>query len=146
VGEDKYKKYKGYKFDPITYKVTGDAVRAYAKATGDLKPEYTNPDDSKIIAPPSFVSVIFLPAFYGAGKLAQEGLIKDFSKLLHGGQKYEYYTPIKPGDTIVSQVEIIDIYVKNDMLFMVFDIPIKKQDGTLAAKVLATAIIRSGGF
>lgn len=146
MSEDKYKKYKNYKFDPITYKVTGDAIRAYAKATGDLKPEYTDPDDSKIIAPPSFLSVIFLPGFHGAGKLVKEGIIKDLSKLLHGGQKYEYYTPIKPGDIIVSQVEVIDMYVKNDMLFMIFDIPIKKQDGTLAARVVTTVIIMSGGF
>ncbi|MEX2724467.1 MAG: MaoC family dehydratase N-terminal domain-containing protein [Candidatus Freyarchaeota archaeon] len=146
MSEDKYKKFKGYKFAPITYKVTGDAIRAYAKATGDLKPEYTDPDDSKIIAPPSFLSVVFLPSFYGAGKLAEEGIIKDFTKLLHGGQRYEYYQPIRPGDVLSSQVEVIDIYVKNNMLFLIFDIPIKKQDDTLVGKVVTTAIIRPGGF
>lgn len=146
VSEDKYKKFKGYKFAPNTYKVTGDAIRAYAKATGDLKPEYTDPDDSKIIAPPSFLSVVFLPSFYGAGKLAEEGIIKDFTKLLHGGQRYEYYQPIRPGDVLSSQVEVIDIYVKNNMLFLIFDIPIKKQDDTLVGKVVTTAIIRPGGF
>lgn len=146
MSEDKYEKYKGYKFQPISYEVTGDAIRAYAKATGDLKPEYTDPDDSKIIAPPSFLSVIFLPSFYGAGKLAEEGIIKDFNKLLHGGQRYEYYEPIRPGDVLESQVEVVDIYIKNNMLFLVFDIPVKRQDDTIVGKVICTAIIRPGGF
>jgi len=146
VSEDKYEKFKGYKFPPNTYEVTGDAIRAYAKATGDLKPEYTDPDDSKIIAPPSFLSVVFLPSFYGAGKLVKEGVIKDMTKLLHGGQRYEYYAPIRPGDVLESQVEVKDIYVKNNMLFLIFDIPIKKRDDTLVGRVVTTAIIRPGGF
>ncbi len=146
MSEDKYEKLKGYKFPPNTFEVTGDAIRAYAKSTDDLKPEYIDPDDSKIIAPPSFLSVIFLPSFYTAGALAEEGIIKDLTKLLHGGQRYEYYEPIRPGDILESQAEVVDIYVKNNMLFLIFDIPIKKQDGTLVGKVITTAIIRPGGF
>jgi acyl dehydratase len=146
LSEDKYQKFIGYKFPPQKYEVTAEAIRAYARATGDLKPEYVDPDDSKIIAPPSFFSVIFLPSFYGAKILIDEGVIKDMTKLLHGGQRYEYYEPIRPGDIIESHPEVKQIYIKNNMLFLIFDIPLKRQDNKIVGKVVGTAIIRPGGF
>lgn len=146
MSETKYDKYVGMTFPPVIFEVTGDRIRNYAKATDDMKPEFLEKDDGKLVAPLAFTSVYWISSVIILVKLGQEGVIKDVSKLLHGGQRYEFFAPVKPGDKLELQVEIKDIYVKNNMLFLVFTIPVKNQNNEMVSKVTTTFIIRPGGF
>jgi acyl dehydratase len=146
LSEGKYNKYIGRTFSPVTFEVTGERIRNYAKATDETKPEFLEKDDRKLIAPLPFTSVYWISSFASLGKLGEEGIIKDISKLLHGGQRYEFLAPVKSGDKLELQVEIKDIYVKNNMLFLVFNIPVKNQNNEMVSRVTTTFIIRSGGF
>jgi len=146
VSESKYEKYIGMKFPPLTFEVTGDRIRSYARATDDLKPEFLDEDDSKLVAPLSFTSVYWITSVVSLGKFKEEGIIKDVSKLLHGGQRYEFFRPVRPGDKLRLHVEVKDIYVKNNMLFLVYDVPVENQNGEMVSKVTTTFIIRPGGF
>ena len=76
----------------------------------------------------------------------EEGIIKDLSRLLHGGQKYEFLKPVKPGDKLELYVEIKNIYVKNNMLFIEFNLPVKNQNKEMVSNLTTTFIIRPGGF
>lgn len=145
MGESKYDKYVGMAFPPVTFEVTGERIRNYAKATDDMK-EFLEKDDSKLVAPLAFTSVYWISSFTHLGKLVGEGIIKDLSKLLHGGQRYEFLAPVKPGDKLELQTEIKEIYVKNNMLFLVFNITVKNQNDEMVSKITTTFIIRPGGF
>jgi len=146
LSESKYDKYIGMTFSPVTFEVSGDRIRNYAKATDDMKPEFLEKDDGKLVAPLAFTSVYWISSFASLGKLGEEGIIKDISKLLHGGQRYELLAPVKPGDKLELQVEIKEIYVKDNMLFLVFNIPVKNQNNEMVSRVTTTFIIRPGGF
>ena len=134
------------KFPPLTFEVTGDRIRSYARATDDLKPEFLDEDDRKLVAPLSFTSVYWITSVVSLGKFKEEGIIKDVSKLLHGGQRYEFFRPVRPGDKLRLHVEVKDIYVKNNMLFLVYDVPVENQNGEMVSKVTTTFVIRPGGF
>lgn len=146
MGESKYDKYVGMTFPPVSFEVTGERIRNYAKATDDMKPEFLEKDDSKLVAPLAFTSVYWISSFIHLGKLVSDGIIKDPSRLLHGGQRYEFLKPVKPGDKLELQTEIKDIYVKSNMLFLVFNITVKNQNNEMVSKITTTFIIRPGGF
>ncbi|WXG40290.1 MAG: MaoC family dehydratase N-terminal domain-containing protein [Candidatus Freyarchaeum deiterrae] len=146
MSENKYDKYIGMTFSPVTFEVTGDRIKNYAKSTDNTKPEFLEKDDKKLVAPLEFTSVYWISSFATLGGLQKEGIFKDISKLLHGGQRYEFLAPVKPGDKLELQVTIKDIYVKNEMLFLVLSIPVKNQIGEMVSRVTTTFIIRPGGF
>ena len=146
MSESKYDKYAGMTFPPVTFEVTGDRIRNYAKATDDMKPEFLEKDDHKLVAPLEFTSVYWISSFAHLSKLVEDGIIKDFSRLLHGGQRYEFLKPVKPGDKLELQVQIKEIYVKSNMLFLVFSIPVKNQNNELVSKLSTTFIVRPGDF
>jgi acyl dehydratase len=146
LSENKYDKYIGMTFSPITFEVTADRIKNYAKATDDMEPELFKKEDKKIVAPLAFTSVYWISSFASLGNLIKEGILKDLSKLLHGGQRYEFLAPVKPGDKLELQVTIKNIYVKNEMLFLVLNIPVKNQNNEMVSRVTTTFIIRPGGF
>ncbi len=147
MGESKYEKYLGMKLDSVTFEVSGDRIRQYAKATDDPNPKFIEKGDRKLVTPLAFTSVYWISAIPSfLGKVTEEGIVKDLSRLLHGGQRYEFFKPVKPGDKLELYVEIKNIYVKNNMLFLEFNIPAKNQNGEMVSRVITTFIIRPGGF
>lgn len=147
MSESKYDKYIGMKLEPVVFEVTGDRIRQYAKATDDPNPEFHLEEDSKLLTPLSFTSVYWISAIPNfLKKVMEEGIIKDLSRLLHGGQKYEFLKPVKPGDKLELYVEIKNIYVKNNMLFIEFNLPVKNQNKEMVSNLTTTFIIRPGGF
>lgn len=147
MSESKYGKYIGMKLEPVVFEVTGDRIRQYAKATNDPNPEFHVEDDSKLLTPLPFTSVYWISAIPNfLKKVMEEGIIKDLSRLLHGGQKYEFLKPVKPGDKLELCVEIKNIYVKNNMLFLEINLPVKNQNNERVSNLTTTFIIRPGGF
>lgn len=147
MSQSKYDKYIGMKLDPVTFEVAGDRIRQYAKATDDPNPKFLEEDESKLEIPLAFTSVYWISAIPSfLQKVIDEKIIKDLSRLLHGGQRYEFLKPVKPGDKLELYVEIKNIYIKNNMLFLEFNIPVKNQNEEMVSKLTTTFIIRPGGY
>lgn len=96
-----------------TMEVEKGHIRRFAQAIGDDNPLYLDEDYAKkgryggIIAPPTFPTTF---GFEGEGVL--QGLDINYARLLHGEQEYEYFSPIKAGDTISFSTTITDITEK----------------------------------
>ncbi|MFC5799483.1 MaoC family dehydratase N-terminal domain-containing protein [Streptomyces formicae] len=104
------------------YEVGREKIREFAEAVGDANPAYTDPDAAEqlghpdVIAPPTFVFAI---TFKAAGQVvADPQLGLDYSRVVHGDQKFSYTRPVRAGDrlSVVSTIEAIKSLAGNDIL------------------------------
>ena len=104
------------------YEVGREKIREFAEAIGDPHPAYTDPDAAKalghpdVIAPPTFAFTI---TYAAAGVVVQDPELGiDYSRVVHGDQKFAYTRPIRAGDllTVVSTIEAVKSLAGNDIL------------------------------
>ncbi|WP_066942740.1 MaoC family dehydratase N-terminal domain-containing protein [Streptomyces lushanensis] len=104
------------------YEVGREKIREFAEAVRDPNPVYTDPEAAKalghsdLIAPPTFVFAI---TFKAAGDvIADPQLGLDYSRVVHGDQKFAYSRPVRAGDrlTVTSTIETIKSLAGNDII------------------------------
>ncbi|TXS56411.1 MaoC family dehydratase N-terminal domain-containing protein, partial [Streptomyces sp. t39] len=104
------------------YEVGREKIREFAEAVGDANPAYTDRDaaaalgHADVIAPPTFVFAITYLAAGDVVRDPQLGL--DYSRVVHGDQKFAYRRPVRAGDrlTVTSTIEAIKSLAGNDIL------------------------------
>jgi acyl dehydratase len=104
------------------YEVGREKIREFADAIEDSNAAYRDPEAARalgypdVIAPPTFPIVITLKA---AHVVAMDPELRlDYSKVVHGEQKFVYMRPIRAGDVlqVVVSVENIRAAAGNDIL------------------------------
>ncbi|MFB6600601.1 FAS1-like dehydratase domain-containing protein [Streptomyces diastaticus] len=104
------------------YEVGREKIREFARAVGDTSPVYTDTEAAKalgypdVIAPPTFV---FSLTFQAAGQVIEDPQLGlDYSRVVHGDQKFAYARPLRAGDrlTVTSVIEGIKSMAGNDIL------------------------------
>ena len=129
---------------PMTFDVEKGAIRKYAYVMGDSNPLWTDEARAKqtkhggIIAPPVFLTN-FDPF--------QNGVKYPFRALpgsASAGNRFEFYKPMRPGDTITVSQRLVDIYEKqgkgSPLIFVVDEKLYHNQNGELVAKVNWTRV------
>ncbi|MFD3566393.1 MaoC family dehydratase N-terminal domain-containing protein [Streptomyces sp. NPDC058667] len=104
------------------YEVGREKIREFAEAIGDANPAYTDTEAAKalghpeVIAPPTFVFAITFKAAGAVIEDPQLGL--DYSRVVHGDQKFAYTRPVHAGDrlSVTSTIEAIKSLVGNDIV------------------------------
>lgn len=104
------------------YEVGRAKIREFAEAIGDANPAYTDREAAKalghldVIAPPTFA---FLISYRAARQVIEDPeLGLDFSRVVHGDQKFIYTRPVRAGDRLSATVSIdsVKAMVGNDIL------------------------------
>ena len=104
------------------YEVGRVKIREFAESVGDLHPAYLDAEAAKalghpdVIAPPTFPIVISMPA---VGQVVDDpALGLDWSRVVHGDQRFDYTRPMRAGDRIecVVSVESIKSLAGNDLI------------------------------
>ncbi|MDT9681687.1 MaoC family dehydratase N-terminal domain-containing protein [Streptomyces sp. TRM76323] len=104
------------------YEVGREKIREFAEAIGDANPVFTDMEAAKalgypdVIAPPTFVFAI---TFKAAGQVISDPQLGlDYSRVVHGDQKFAYSRPVRAGDrlTVTSTIEAIKSLAGNDIL------------------------------
>ncbi|WP_406137268.1 MaoC family dehydratase N-terminal domain-containing protein [Streptomyces sp. NBC_01089] len=104
------------------YEVGREKIREFAEAVGDPNPAYTDTEAAKalghadVIAPPTFV---FSITFNAAGVVVQDPQLGlDYTRVVHGDQKFAYRRPVRAGDrlTVTSTIEAIKSLAGNDII------------------------------
>ncbi len=141
------KKFIGKKYPPVEYEVCKEKVKEYATAIGDLNPLYIDKQKANqsrykgIIAPPMF-AVVYTKDAVG-GIMFDRELALNLPMLVHGEQEFEFVDVVRPGDIIVTEAYIADIYEKGNKDFVVAGaIAKKKSDGSIVTKGKWTFVIR----
>ncbi|WP_103501370.1 MaoC family dehydratase N-terminal domain-containing protein [Streptomyces sp. SM14] len=115
--------YVGRSYPPSRpYEVGREKIREFAEAIGDENPAYTDVEAARalghadVIAPPTFVFAI---SFAATGDVIDDPeLGLDYSRVVHGDQRFAYSRPVRAGDrlSVTSTIEAIRSMAGNDML------------------------------
>ena len=137
----------GVESDPVVYQIEEGAILRFAEAIGDTNPIFNDKNAASktkyggIGAPPTFLRSI-------AHVKAPEPKVQvksPYPANVDGGSEWEYFEPIKVGDTITATSYLADINERKggkfgSMLIMVRETKYMNQHGTVAALQRTTGI------
>jgi acyl dehydratase len=92
------------------YEVAREKIREFAEAIGDTNPAYTDPQAARglgypdVIAPPTFAIAITMRA--ASAVIADPALGLDYSRVVHGEQRFAYHRPLCAGDIVTVTVSV----------------------------------------
>ena len=95
------------------YEVGREKIREFADAIGDHNPAYREPDAARalghpdVIAPPTFPIVVSMRA--SAAAVFDPDLGLDYSRVVHGEQRFVFTRPVRAGDRLVATLSIESI-------------------------------------
>jgi acyl dehydratase len=109
------------------YQVGREKIREFATAIGSTEPIHHHVEAARaagyadIVAPPTFLTIISTVA--GEQIALDPGLGMDYSRVVHGDQRFSYVRPIVAGDELVVRPVIEDILARggHDFLTCRFD-------------------------
>lgn len=150
---DSLKQYIGKVDPPHIREVEKGAIRRYADAVGDDNPLYS---DEEYARKSRYGCIIAPPGFFGWAKKtisSSEGLVgligamieAGYAGILDGGMAYDFYLPVRVGDTLVVSPKVADITLKEGktkMMILRFEASYTNQNGDLVAKSYQTLIGR----
>lgn len=99
--------------DTPGYEVGREKVREFAEAIGAVHAFSVDPEAARsagyrdVVAPPTFAVVIAQPATKQASFDPEVGL--DYSRVVHGEQRFVHHEPLCAGDVVTARVTITDI-------------------------------------
>jgi acyl dehydratase len=138
----------GKEFVLGTFQVTEDRILAFAQAVGETSPQYVNPEAAQKTASGGLIAP---PIFYDAFRADQPPDPKvRFGKVsFNAGQRCEFYSPMRPGDTITLKAQITDVYEKTGrtgkMVFIIRQTTYENQNGEKVAVVEQSQVRRESG-
>ena len=142
----------GRKYPPTPpYEVGREKIREFADAIGDPSPVYRDPEAARalghpdVIAPPTFAIVLSMRA--GVQVVADPELGLDYSRVVHGEQRFVHSRPVRAGDrlTVVVSVETIRSAGGNDILTTRGDVATVDGEPVLTAYSTLVARGTAGG-
>jgi acyl dehydratase len=128
------------------YEVGREKIREFAAAVGDPNPVYREPAAARklgypdVIAPPTFAIIVTSRAAHQVIMDPELGV--DYSRVVHGEQRFEHVRPIHAGDalTVVVTVESIRSAAGNDIITTKGDV--STVDGEPVLTALNTLVVR----
>ena len=129
------------------YQVGREKVREFAAAVGDANPAYTDVDAARalghpdLVAPPTFAIVLSMQAAHQVVMDPALGL--DYTRVVHGEQRFSYTRPIVAGDEliVVVTVEKVRSVAGNDIITTRGDIA--TIDGEAVCSAYSTLVARA---
>jgi acyl dehydratase len=104
------------------YEVGREKIREFAEAVGDANPVYTDPEAAGTLGHPDVIAPLtfaFTITFSAAAQVVQDPQLGlDYSRVVHGDQKFAYRRPVRAGDrlTVTSTIESVKSLAGNDIL------------------------------
>ncbi|OQO91025.1 MaoC family dehydratase N-terminal domain-containing protein [Saccharomonospora piscinae] len=121
--------FAGRSYPPTTtYEVSRAKIAEFADAIGDDNPLYRDPEAAKaaghpdVIAPPTFLTVVNLASINSIVADPELGL--DYSRMVHGDQRFTHHRPVRAGDELRLTTHIDEVFARagNDFLVMRADV------------------------
>lgn len=137
----------GKQYPPQTYEVGREKIREFADAVGDTNAAFHDVDaaralgNSDLVAPPTFAVVVTRGPQIVVIDDPELGL--DFTRVVHGDQKFHFTRPIVAGDVLAttSSVSSARTVAGNDILTIRSDVA--DESGAPVVSVFATLVARA---
>jgi acyl dehydratase len=131
------------------YEVGRGKIAEFAAATGADDPVHRDADAARaagyadVIAPPTFAIVVSLEAAFVVLGDPDVGL--DYSRVVHGEQRFVHHRPIRAGDRLVATttIDAVRTVAGNDMLTTRVDLATEDGDAVCTATSMLVARGRS---
>ncbi|MHA1265632.1 MAG: FAS1-like dehydratase domain-containing protein [Candidatus Helarchaeota archaeon] len=133
----------GQECEAPPFQVSAQHIAEYAECLGVTDQRY------KETAFPAYAATFVLPALWHWREQIPKyyELVKNPRYIVHGGQEYVFTeVEIKPGDTLSSKVRMDDIFIKKNLLFLIYKVSTTNQHNQLVLTTTITIIVRPGGF
>lgn len=134
----------------MDYEVCRAKILEYAAATGDHNPLHVDADAATrrglrdIIAPPTFAAVFATTpirrAMADPAWTARAGI--DPARVLHGEQSFRFSRSIVPGDRLIIQAIVDDVYTKGDLAFLIVATRVDSVRGDRVLDATSTLVLR----
>lgn len=142
------KRWIGTEKDMGSETVEAGAIKKFADAIKDPNPLWRDQEYAKssgymsVIAPPTFIHCL---RSIGYPNITPQPMPWKSTTSLNGGNEFEYFNPIRPGDVISGKAKLIDIFNRDTrqmgpMIFTVVEMTYTNQTGDLVAKQRSTGI------
>lgn len=130
------------------YEVGRAKIAEFAAALGESDPVHRDPAAARalghpdVIAPPTFAIVVSLGA--ADVVLADPDVEFDYSRVVHGEQRFTHHRPIRAGDRLVAttSIENVRTMAGNDMLTTRVDLA--TDDGEAVCTATSMLVSRAG--
>jgi acyl dehydratase len=137
----------GKKYPTQTYEVGREKVREFAAAVGDDNPACRDVEAARalghhdLVAPPTFAVVVTRRSQISVIDDPELGL--DFSRVVHGDQKFQFTRPIVAGDVLHTTASVASARTMagNDILTIRSDVA--DESGASVVSVFATLVARA---
>ncbi|MGY1811758.1 FAS1-like dehydratase domain-containing protein [Blastococcus sp. SYSU D00820] len=128
------------------YEVGRVKLAEFAAAIGETDPVHTDAEAARaaghpdVVAPPTFAIVLTLEAAQVV--LADPDVELDYSRVVHGEQRFTHHRPIRAGDRLVATttVEAVRTVAGNDMLTTRVDVV--AEDGEAVCTAISMLVAR----
>lgn len=139
----------GRTLDPIALDIERGRLIAFAKATGQADPTYSDLDAAKgaghldLPVPPTFLFAIELEAADPFAWATEMGI--DLRFVLHGEQRFDYKRVAYAGERLTAAPRIEDIYSKSGgaLDFIVKRTAVTDEQGQLVADLSTVVVVRN---
>jgi acyl dehydratase len=139
--------FTGHSYPPTTpYRVGREKIREFCEAIGADDQAYLDPEAARklgypdVVAPPTFAIVL---TNSGVRQLVEDPeLALDFSRVVHGDQRFAYHRPIHAGDVLTCVSVIEDITSRGGHDFLVARTDVTDEDGGLVVTGWSRLVVR----
>jgi acyl dehydratase len=139
--------YAGHAYPPTPpYRVGREKIREFCEAVGATDQAYLDPEAAHklgypdVIAPPTFAIVL---TNSGVRQLVEDpDLGLDFSRVVHGDQRFAYHRPIHAGDVLTCVSCIEEITSRGGHDFLVARSEVTAEDGELVVTGWSRLVVR----
>jgi acyl dehydratase len=128
------------------YLVGREKIREFARAIGATEAEYHDPEAARargyadVVAPPTFPVIVTM----GSSKqfIEDPELGMDYSRVVHGDQKFAYARPVVAGDALVSVITVEEITQRGGHDFITTRTDISTESGELVVTAWSKLVQR----
>ena len=139
--------YVGRSYPPTApYRVSREKIREFADSINDPNPAYRDVTaaqalgHSDVVAPPTFAIVLTLPA--GHQFIADPDAGVDYSRVVHGEQRFVHTRPIVAGDELQVTLTIDSIRIAAGNELITNRSEITTLDGELVSTAYSVIVVR----
>ena len=128
------------------YQVGREKIREFARAIGATDAEYLDPEAARaigyadVVAPPTFPIVLTMDA--SRQVIDDPALGLDYSRVVHGDQKFAYTRPVVAGDALVCVNTVDEITSRGGHDFITTRTQVSTADGEPVVTVWSKLVQR----
>lgn len=139
----------GREFPPVgPYLVGREKVREFARAVFATNPIYTDVEAARaaghpdVVAPPTFPVVIQEHTL--AQLLSEPDANIDFSRVVHGDQRFTYSRPVVAGDELTATLEVTSVKALGAHSMVTSESVMTDSSGAHVVTAISTLVVRGG--